>query len=139
MIYKIIFSIAIFLLNFLIIKDEIPNYSKGTKILLLILSILWFPSFLMEAKIAVNVMMITMLMFIGSSEISILKIFNADIFEIIFLLFLLVQCWEMASVLFSKEIMNDTWLLLRGLFSSFTTLISLLLIVVIWFLKNGRR
>jgi len=131
MIYKIIFSIAIFLLNLLIIKDEILNYSKKTKILLLILSILWFPSFLMEAKIAVNVMIITMLMFIGSSENSILKIFNTDIFEIIFLLFLLVQCWEMASMLFSKEIMNDTWLLLRGLFSSFTTLISLLLIVVI--------
>lgn len=63
----------------LIIKDEIPNYSKKTKILLLILSILWFPSFLMEAKIAVNVMIITMLMFIGSSENSILKIFNKEI------------------------------------------------------------
>lgn len=131
MIYKIIFSIAIFLLNLLIIKDEILNYSKETKIMLLILSLLWFPAFLMEAKIAVDVMIITMLMFIGSSENSILKIFNADIFEIIFLLFLLVQCWEMASMLFSREIMNDTWLLLRGLFSSFTTLISLLLIVVI--------
>ena len=112
MIYKIIFSITIFILNFLIIKDEIPNYSK-------------------EAKIAVNVMMITMLMCIGSSEISVFKIFNTDTFKIIFLLFLFVQCWEMASMLFSKEIMNDTWLLLRGLFSSFTTLISLLLIVVI--------
>ena len=62
MIYKIIFSITIFILNFLIIKDEIPNYSKEAKIMLLILLLLWFPAFLMEAKIAVNVMMITMLM-----------------------------------------------------------------------------
>lgn len=131
MIYKIIFSIAIFLLNLLIIKDEILNYSKETKIMLLILSLLWFPAFLMEAKIAVDVMMITMIMCIGSSENSILKFFNTEAFKIIFLLFILVQCWEMASMLFSKEIMNDTWLLIRGLFSSFTTLISLLLLVVI--------
>ena len=62
MIYKIIFSITIFILNFLIIKDEIPNYSKEAKIMLLILLLLWFLAFLMEAKIAVNVMMITMLM-----------------------------------------------------------------------------
>lgn len=131
MIYKIIFSIAIFLLNLLIIKDEILNYSKKTKILLLILSILWFPSFLMEAKIAVNVMIITMLMFIGSSEISILKIFNTEAFKIIFLLFIGVQCWEMASILFSKEAINDTWILLGNILSSFSSLISLLLIVVI--------
>lgn len=108
MIYKIIFSIAIFLLNLLIIKDEILNYSKETKIMLLILSLLWFPAFLMEAKIAVDVMMITMIMCIGSSENSILKFFNTEAFKIIFLLFILVQCWEMASMLFSKEIMNDS-------------------------------
>ena len=103
MIYKIIFSITIFILNFLIIKDEIPNYSKEAKIMLLILLLLWFPAFLMEAKIAVNVMMITMLMCIGSSEISVFKIFNTDTFKIIFLLFLFVQCWEMASMLFFKR------------------------------------
>mgnify|MGYP000000115091 CR=1 FL=1 len=131
MIYKIIFSITIFILNFLIIKDEIPNYSKEAKIMLLILLLLWFPAFLMEAKIAVNVMMITMLMCIGSSEISVFKIFNTDTFKIIFLLFLFVQCWEMASMLFSKEIMNDTWILLRNILSSFSSLISLLLIVII--------
>ena len=128
MIYKIIFSITIFILNFLIIKDEIPNYSKEAKIMLLILLLLWFPAFLMEAKIAVNVMMITMLMCIGSSEISVFKIFNTDTFKIIFFF---VQCWEMASMLFSKEIMNDTWILLRNILSSFSSLISLLLIVII--------
>ena len=62
MIYKIIFSIAIFILNFMIIKDEISNYSKEAKIMLLLLSMLWFPAFFMETKVAVNVMMITMLM-----------------------------------------------------------------------------
>ena len=131
MIYKIIFSIAIFLLNFLIIKDEIQNYNKKAKIMLLLLSLLWFLAFFMEVKIAVNVMMITMLMCIGSSEISVFKIFNTDTFKIIFLLFLFVQCWEMASMLFSKEIMNDTQLLLRGLLSSFSSLISIFLIVIV--------
>ena len=33
MIYKIIFAIVIFLLNMLIIKDEIPNYSKESNIM----------------------------------------------------------------------------------------------------------
>ena len=131
MIYKIIFSITIFILNFLIIKDEIPNYSKEAKIMLLILLLLWFPAFLMEAKIAVNVMMITMLMCIGSSENSILRIFNTDAFKIIFLLFLFVQCWEIASMLFSKEIMNDIWISLRAIFSSISSLISTCLIVII--------
>ena len=110
MIYKIIFSIVIFILNFMIIKDEISNYSKEAKIMLLLLSMLWFPAFFMEAKVAVNVMMITMLMCVSFSEISVLRIFNTDIFKIIFLLFFCTQCWEMASMLFSKEIMNDTWL-----------------------------
>ena len=110
MIYKIIFSIVIFILNFMIIKDEISNYSKEAKIMLLLLSMLWFPAFFMEAKVAVNVMMITMLMCVSSSEISVLRIFNTDIFKIIFLLFFCTQCWEMASMLFLKEIMNDTWL-----------------------------
>lgn len=131
MIYKIIFSITIFILNFLIIKDEIPNYSKEAKIMLLILLLLWFPAFLMEVKIAVNVMMITMLMCIGSSENSILRIFNTDAFKIIFLLFLFVQCWEIASMLFSKEIMNDIWISLRAIFSSISSLISTCLIVII--------
>ena len=131
MIYKIIFAVIIFLLNMLIIKDEILNYSKEAKIMLLLLSLLWFPAFFMEAKIAVNVMMITMLMCIGSSEISILKIFNTDAFKIILLLFLFVQCWEMASTLFSKEIMNNTQLLLRGLLSSFSSLISIFLIIIV--------
>ena len=131
MIYKIIFSIVIFILNFMIIKDEIPNYSKEAKIMLLILLLLWFPAFLMEVKIAVNVMMITMLMCIGSSENSILRIFNTDAFKIIFLLFLFVQCWEIASMLFSKEIMNDIWISLRAIFSSISSLISTCLIVII--------
>ena len=131
MIYKIIFSIAIFILNFMIIKDKIPNYSKEAKIMLLSLSLLWFPAFFMEAKIAVNVMMITMLICIGSSEISILKIFNTHAFKIILLLFLFVQCWEMASMLFLKEIMNNTQLLLRGLLSSFSSLISIFLIIIV--------
>ena len=131
MIYKIIFSIVIFILNFMIIKDEISNYSKEAKIMLLILLLLWFPAFLMEVKIAVNVMMITMLMCIGSSENSILRIFNTDAFKIIFLLFLFVQCWEIASMLFSKEIMNDIWISLRAIFSSISSLISTCLIVII--------
>lgn len=46
MIYKIIFSIAIFILNFMIIKEEISNYSRKVKILLLIFSMLWFLTFL---------------------------------------------------------------------------------------------
>lgn len=68
MIYKIIFSISIFILNFIIIKDEIPNYSKETKIILFFFSILWFPAFLMELKTTIYIMMTTMLIYIASSE-----------------------------------------------------------------------
>jgi hypothetical protein len=50
MIYKIIFSIAIFILNFMIIKDEILNYSRKVKILLLIFSLLWFLTFFMGMR-----------------------------------------------------------------------------------------
>lgn len=68
MIYKIIFAIIIFLLNMLIIKDEIPNYSKEAKIILLFLSILWFPVFLMELRTTIYIIMITMLIRIAFSE-----------------------------------------------------------------------
>jgi len=70
MIYKIIFSITIFVLNFMIIKDEIPNYSKEAKIMLLLLSLLWFPVFLMELRTTIHIMMTTMIICIVSSKIS---------------------------------------------------------------------
>lgn len=68
MTYKIIFSITIFILNFLIIKDEILNYSKEAKIILLFLSILWFPVFLMELRTTIYIIMTTMLIRIAFSE-----------------------------------------------------------------------
>lgn len=68
MICKIIFAVIIFLLNMLIIKDEIPNYSKEAKIILLFLSILWFPVFLMELRTTIYIIMVTMLICIASSE-----------------------------------------------------------------------
>ena len=68
LVYKIIFSIAIFLLNFLIIKDEISNYSRKAKIMLLLLSLLWFPAFLMELRTTIYIMMTTMLICVASSE-----------------------------------------------------------------------
>lgn len=69
MIYKIIFSIAIFILNFMIIKDEILNYSRKVKILLLIFSMLWFLAFFMEMRGTIFFIMVTMLIFKFSSKI----------------------------------------------------------------------
>ena len=69
MIYKIIFSIAIFILNFMIIKEEISNYSRKVKILLLIFSMLWFLTFFMEMSGTIFLIMVTMLIFKFSSKI----------------------------------------------------------------------
>lgn len=69
MIYKIIFSIAIFILNFMIIKDEVLNYSRKVKILLLIFSMLWFLAFFMEMRGTIFFIMVTMLIFKFSSKI----------------------------------------------------------------------
>lgn len=69
MIYKIIFSIAIFILNFMIIKDEVLNYSRKVKILLLIFSKLWFLAFFMEMRGTIFFIMVTMLIFKFSSKI----------------------------------------------------------------------
>ena len=69
MIYKIIFSIAIFILNFMIIKDEVLNYSRKVKILLLIFSMLWFLAFFMAMRGTIFFIMVTMLIFKFSSKI----------------------------------------------------------------------
>ena len=80
MIYKIIFSIAIFILNFWIIKDEILNYSRKIKILLLIFSLLWFLTFFMEMRGTIFFIMITMLIFKFSSKIYVNTIDEMDLY-----------------------------------------------------------
>lgn len=80
MIYKIIFSIAIFILNFWIIKDEILNYSRKIKILLLIFSLLWFLTFFMEMRGTIFFIMVTMLIFKFSSKIYVNTIDEMDLY-----------------------------------------------------------
>ena len=80
MIYKIIFSIAIFILNFWIIKDEILNYSSKIKILLLIFSLLWFLTFFMEMRGTIFFIMVTMLIFKFSSKIYVNTIDEMDLY-----------------------------------------------------------
>ena len=80
MIYKIIFSIAIFILNFMIIKDEILNYSRKVKILLLIFSLLWFLTFFMGMRGTIFFIMVTMLIFKFSSKIYVNSIDEMDFY-----------------------------------------------------------
>ena len=80
MIYKIIFSIAIFILNFMIIKDEILNYSRKVKILLLIFSLLWFLTFFMGMRGTFFFIMVTMLIFKFSSKIYVNSIDEMDFY-----------------------------------------------------------
>ena len=80
MIYKIIFSIAIFILNFMIIKDEILNYSRKVKILLLIFSLLWFLTFFMGMRGTIFFIMVTMLIFKFSSKIYVNSIDEIDFY-----------------------------------------------------------
>lgn len=80
MIYKIIFSIAIFILNFMIIKDEVLNYSRKVKILLLIFSMLWFLAFFMEMRGTIFFIMVTMLIFKFSSKIYVNSIDEMDFY-----------------------------------------------------------
>ena len=80
MIYKIIFSIAIFILNFMIIKDEILNYSRKVKILLLIFSLLWFLTFFMGMRGTIFFIMVTMLIFKFSSKIYVNLIDEMDFY-----------------------------------------------------------
>ena len=80
MTYKIIFSIAIFILNFMIIKDEILNYSRKVKILLLIFSLLWFITFFMEMRGTIFFIMVTMLIFKFSSKIYVNSIDEMDFY-----------------------------------------------------------
>jgi hypothetical protein len=105
MIYKIIFSIAIFILNFMIIKEEISNYSRKVKILLLIFSMLWFLTFFMEMSGTIFLIMVTMLIFKFSS-----KIYTNSIDEMDFY-------WEniyfVVSLLLSFKVYPFTFLNLR--------------------------
>ena len=80
MIYKIIFSIAIFILNFMIIKDEILNYSRKIKILLLLLSSFWFLTFFMGMRGTIFFIMVTMLIFKFSSKIYVNSIDEMDFY-----------------------------------------------------------
>lgn len=80
MIYKIIFAIVIFLLNMLIIKDEILNYSRKVKILLLIFSLLWFLTFFMGMRGTIFFIMVTMLIFKFSSKIYVNSIDEMDFY-----------------------------------------------------------
>ena len=80
MIYKIIFSIAIFILNFMIIKDEILNYSRKVKILLLIFALLWFHTFVMGMRGTIFFIMVTMLIFKFSSKIYVNSIDEMDFY-----------------------------------------------------------
>ena len=123
MIYKIIFSIAIFILNFMIIKDEIPNYSKKAKIMLLFLSLLWLPAFLMELRTTIYIMMITMLICIVSSKISCSD--NSYLTEakkfclliISFCLFVLIPCMKIFEIVSLKEVKIENWFFLKSLIS----------------------
>ena len=123
MIYKIIFSIAIFLLNFLIIKDEIQNYSKKAKIMLLLLSLLWFPAFLMELRTTIYIMMTTMVICIVSSKISCSD--NSYLTEakkfclliISFCLFVLIPCMKIFEIVSLKEVKIENWFFLKSLIS----------------------
>lgn len=105
MIYKIIFSIAIFILNFMIIKDEILNYSRKVKILLLIFSLLWFLTFFMGMRGTIFFIMVTMLIFKFSSKIYVNSIDEMDFY------------WEniyiVVSLLLSFKVYPFTFLNLR--------------------------
>lgn len=108
MIYKIIFSIAIFILSFMIIKDEIQNYSKEAKIMLLFLSILWFPVFLMELRTMIYIIMTTMLICIAFSENNFFS-YNVSALKILFfisahLLMFLSFVFNFLAIIKNKEI-----------------------------------
>ena len=122
MIYKIIFSITIFVLNFMIIKDEIPNYSKEEKIMLLLLSLLWFPVFLMELRTTIHIMMTTMIICIVSSKISCSD--NSDSTDakkfcllIISFLLVLIPCMKISEIVSLKEVKIGNWFFLKLLIS----------------------
>ena len=122
MIYKIIFSIAIFLLNLLIVKDEIPNYSKEAKIMLLLLSLLWFPVFLMELRTTIYIMMITMLICIVSSKISCSD--NSSLTDakkfcllIISSLLALIPFIKVFEIVLFREVKIENWFFLKFLIS----------------------
>ena len=123
MIYKIIFAVIIFLLNMLIIKDEILNYSKEAKIMLLFLSLLWFPAFFMELRTTIYIMMTTMVICIVSSKISCSD--NSYLTEakkfclliISFCLFVLIPCMKIFEIVSLKEVKIENWFFLKSLIS----------------------
>jgi len=79
----------------MIIKDEILNYSRKIKILLLIFSMLWFLAFFMEMKGTIFLIMVTMLIFKFSS-----KIYTNSIDEMDF--YLEIIYFAVSSLLFFK-------------------------------------
>lgn len=122
MIYKTIFATVIFLLNLLIVKDEIPNYSKEAKIMLLLLSLLWFPAFLMELRTAIYIMMITMLICIVSTKISCSD--NSSLTDakkfcllIISLLLALIPFIKVFEIVLFREVKIENWFFLKFLIS----------------------
>ena len=64
----------------MIIKDEILNYSRKVKILLLIFSLLWFLTFFMGMRGTIFFIMVTMLIFKFSSKIYVNSIDEMDFY-----------------------------------------------------------